>query len=171
MIDDTIIIFLSKRHGFLNFLGLIEYMKRSNLKYQDKRLIGSLGLATFDSIIIDLTMLNKYDNNLVFHVFLHETAHMKRIKKLGPDNILKLLSDTNFEAYCNHIFTEEIIADRFSSLLFLKLNKFIIKNSYSQNLHLKDNQTKYLGVITQNFNVIKNDINKYNNLVESYIIK
>ncbi len=53
MIAETIIHELKRRHGELNFNGLIDHMKHSEIVFHDKELNGPIGLASLDCIYLN----------------------------------------------------------------------------------------------------------------------
>ncbi|TXG80777.1 MAG: hypothetical protein E6R13_07415 [Spirochaetes bacterium] len=171
MIDETIITELSKRHGYYNFNALIEYMQNSGYTYQDRGLRGPLAIATLNGVLLDMSMINRYGDRLVYFIILHETAHMKRIGRMGKETMLSNLSLEDFKEFCNHIFVEEIFADRYACVLFYHFNKHRYYWSETQQLNLKQRQEQYEPIARMYYGKIQNDENKYNEMIKHFIIE
>lgn len=171
MIETSIIQELSERHGTYNFNALIEYMKNSGYTYQDRSLRGPLAIATLNGVLLDMSMIRRYGDRLVYFIILHETAHMKRIGRMGKKTMLENLSLEDFEAFCNHIFVEEIFADRYACILFYHFNREHYFWNETQQLNLKTRQKKYEPMARMYYGKIQNDENKYNEMIEAFIVK
>jgi len=171
MIDSSIIQELSERHGTYNFNALIEYMENSGYTYQDRSLRGPLAIATLNGVLLDMSMIKRYGNKLVYFIILHETAHMKRIDRMGKDGMLRNLSIEDFKEFCNHIFEEEIFADRYACMLFYHFNKQIYYWSETQQLNLESRQREYEPMARMYYGKIQNDEDKYNEMIDNFIVK
>jgi hypothetical protein len=164
-LKETLLGFESK----LNFAGLLAWMESNGVPYKSRRLKGPVGMATFDGIYINLEMALCYPPNLLFFVILHETAHYKRIKKMGKSNVIKFLSDKEFDVFFDHVVTEEIIADRYGRLVYRIMNGVNFPIQVTQQLELPYKREKYKGTARHLFDKIDNSEEKYNELVKSFI--
>ncbi len=171
MIEQSIIQELSERHGVYNFNGLIEYMQNSGYVYQDRKLRGPLAIATLNGILLDMSMIRRYGNKLIFFIILHETAHMKRIDRMGKDGMLSNLSIEDFKEFCNHIFKEEIFADRYACIMFYHFNKQTYYWSETQQLNLESRQKEYEPMARAYYGKIQNDEEKYNEMINDFIVE
>lgn len=156
-----------------NIKGLISYMELNDFDYHLAELKGPLAMATFKGVYIDIRSINNkpYNENLFYFILLHETAHMKRMKKFGKTKILEMLSHENFDVFFNHVINEELIADRYGCYIYKKLNNKIFPEQLTQQLNLDYKKEKYKSTIKNIFGVIKNDEKKYDELFNQYIIK
>ena len=102
-----------------------------------------VGLSTLYGIYFDLKRLDEQPDNLKCFIILHELAHVKRIKKLGKNKVISDLSETNFDLFCDKVINEEIIADRYASLLYFKLTKKKYPEYMTQGLHIKSKRDMY----------------------------
>jgi hypothetical protein len=170
MIEESIAKTLINRQRPYNFAGLLSMMESSGIEFKSKGLRGPVGMASLDCIYLDLSKLDRLADNFVFYIVLHEMAHLKRIQKMGKLAMLAKLSADNFNVYFNHIITEEIIADRYASLMFYGLNKELFPVEMTQQLHLPEIQAKYQFVVRSNFGVYKNDMAIYEEAIKKYII-
>ena len=109
----------------------------------DKILRDFAGLSTLYGIYFDLTRLDKQPDNLKCFIILHELAHIKRFQKLGKNEVINYLSETNFDLFCDKIINEEIIADRYASLVYFKLTKIKLPEYMTQGLHIKPKRDMY----------------------------
>ncbi len=87
------------QHDNLNIDGLISFMENSEIDYYMADLNGPMGMATINGVYIDVNnILTKIsfpigaNTMLLYFIILHETAHMKRIIKLGKDKVIENLS-------------------------------------------------------------------------------
>jgi hypothetical protein len=158
-----------------NVHGLICFMESSDIEYHMADLRGTLAMATFEGVFIDLKqMMNKEfidDTRLIYFVILHETAHIKRIQKLGKKEILKKLSLSDFEEFFEDIIGEELIADRYGSYIYRKLNNETFPTHMTQQLNLEFYKNKHKDSTKIIFNRIQNDEKKYKELVNQFIIR
>lgn len=171
MIDENILEELSKKHGRYNFNDLIQFIQNTGFNYRAKRLRGPIAIATLDGILLDMSMIYRYSDKMLFFIILHETAHMKHISKKGKDVILKDLSNESFRGLCDHIFNEEICADRYACRMFYKLNNEIYPWHETQQLNLENRQLQYEKMVNAYYGKINNDEEKYNSLISSFIIE
>jgi hypothetical protein len=158
-----------------NVYDLVLFMEKSDISYYMADLKGPLGLTTLDGVYIDLNeIMVRYtseSSKILYFILLHETAHMKRIIKMGKHEVLKQLSNTDFDKLFDHIISEEIIADRYGSLLYYFLNKKIYPKHYTQqldNIHIKE---KYRNNAIVFLGQIQNDETSYYNFVNKFIEK
>ncbi len=158
-----------------NVEGLISFMENSDIEYHMADLRGPLAMATFEGVFIDLKRIMSRawmdDTRLIYFVILHETAHIKRMKKLGKKEILRNLSLDVFEEFFEHVVGEELIADRYGSYVYQKLNNEIFPNHMTQALDIKINKDRYQQTARGFFGRIQNDEKKYKELFEQFIIK
>ena len=156
-----------------NVEALICFMENAGVKYYMADLRGPLALATFYGVYIDINNIKTkgVSGMLMCFVILHETAHMKRIKKLGKKEILRNLSHKNFDDFFNHVLTEELIADRYGCYMYYNLTKEVYPKSMTQNLHIKDVADRYKSTARALYGEIDNDEKKYKELVNKFIKK
>lgn len=172
MIDESIKTALLKKHGDLNFKGLLEFMESTGINYLSHGLDRIFGMATCYGIYLDLEKINEYHDNFLYFIILHETAHYKRIKQMGgKDAVIKILSNEDFEDFCGHVIGEEVFADRYACFVYQILNKEKFPREATQNLHMKEVQERYKkNSAIRLFGVVKNSEEIYKQLVNSFLI-
>jgi len=171
MIDKSLKIALTKKNGRHNFKKLLEFMEASGIDFKDRKIkFNTLGVATMYGLFINSEELNRYNDSIIFYVILHEIAHYKRIQKMGKEALIKALSAENFETFFEHVVGEEIIADRYASLLYLWFNKETFPSIWTQELFKEDKRNNYRPIAARLFGVIKNDEENYKNLLESFLV-
>ena len=89
--------------------------------------------------------------------------------KLGKDKILFNLSLNDFDLFSDSIISEEIIADRYASLLFYKFNGVLYPREHTQRLTENFFKTIYKKNTVKYFNVINNSEENYNNFIKKII--
>lgn len=171
MIDSTIIQKLSERDGKYNFIMLLEYMHDSGYTYENKKLLGPLAIATLNGVLLDMSTIDRYNDKLVYFILLHETAHMKRIDRMGKELMLANLSIEDFDTFTAHIFEEEIFADRYACRLFYHFNNEIYPWYETQQLNLKYKQDKYEPMARMYYGKIQNNEEKYNEMINNFIVE
>ncbi len=156
-----------------NIDELICFMENSGVRYYMADLTGPLALATFYGVYIDINKIKTkaVGGMLIYFVILHETAHMKRIKKLGKKEILRNLSLKDFDEFFNHILGEELIADRYGCFMYYNLTKQIYPKSMTQNLHIKEVVDTYKSTARYLYGQIENNEDDYKKLVNKFIKK
>lgn len=154
----------------LNFEGLLSWMETNGVPYKNRKLRGPIGLAAFDGVYVNLDFALNYNPNLLFFVILHETAHYKRITKMGKANVIKFLSDENFDNFFDHVVNEEIIADRYGCFVFRLLNGVEFPKQATQRLEDRYRREQYKSTARVLFGKINNSEEKYNELLNSFII-
>lgn len=169
MIDESIREGLLAKHGEVNFKAIIAFMDSTGIEFRDRKLTWPLGVATFYCLYLDLEHLNKYDDKIIAFVILHEIAHYKRIARVGKDKTIEILSTEDFDEFCKYVINEEIIADRYSCLLYQKFNGFSFPRKATQQLEIPERQIKYREIAKQLFGVIKNSEETYIKLLESFL--
>lgn len=162
---------LLARNGRYDFNKLVDILARNGFKYEFKELNGPLAIATLDGIFINKSMLDRFNDKFVFFVLLHETAHMKRISKLGRAEVLKNLSLEDFNDFMSSIIYEEVLADRYACRLFYHINKQIYPWDETQQLNLIDRQKRYEEIAVKYFGYIENNETKYYEVINGFIIK
>jgi hypothetical protein len=170
MVDVTILEKLIERNGEYNFTKLVDYMLDTGFVYQDKKLTGPLAIATLNGVLLDMSVINRYHDKLVYFILLHETAHMKRIARMGKDLMLANLSIEDFDEFTAHIFEEEIFADRYACRLFYHFNKEIYPWYETQQLNLKYKQEQYGSMARMYYGKIQNNEEKYNEMINNFIV-
>lgn len=170
MLDYNIKNSLLSRNGRYNFNGLVESLESNGFDYNLKNLRGPLAIATINGVLINESILDKYDDKFVFFVLLHETAHMKRITKLGKAEIIRNLSLSDFNEFMKHILHEEILADRYACKLFYHFNRETYPWNETQQLNLLDKQKKYEQIAMGYFGHIQNDEKRYDEVINNFII-
>jgi hypothetical protein len=152
-----------------NVESLISYMEEIDVPFYRADLMGPLAMATFEGVYLDFSRV--LNPQLMFFIILHETAHIKRMKKLGKQEILRNLSLDSFDGFFEHVLHEEQIADRYACYIYQKLNKDIYPSVMTQQLHLEENKIKYQQTARGFFGRIQNSEKKYKELFEQFIIK
>jgi hypothetical protein len=170
MVDETIKIALKEKHGKLNFNSLLDFMEASGIEFKDRKLRGPMGIATYFCIYLDLHKIDAYNDKMLFFVILHEIAHYKRIARVGKEHIIKMLSLEDFEEFCTHVITEEIIADRYGCYVFYLLNKNIFPREATQRLDEKYRQVQYKHTAKHLFGQIQNNEENYKRVLESFLV-
>lgn len=171
MVDRLIKYKLLERDGKYNFKALVSFIETSGFDYTSKELRGPLAIATLNGVLINISLLDRLDDKFIFFVLLHETAHMKRINKMGKAEIIRNLSLDNFNEFMGHIIHEEVLADRYACKLFYSLNKEIYPWDETQQLNLPDKQKQYEQIAMGYYGHIQNDEKKYDEMINSFIIK
>lgn len=173
MIDGDIIYFLTDldSKSNLDFLKLITFINENDIPIFSNELVSAFGIATFYGIHLDIRLLKTISHDIVFFIILHEIGHYKRIVKKGKQYHLHCLSDNNIDNLYNHILIEEMIADRYGSLVFRLLNGTTYPYEKTQRLRSISNQFKFYTTAQQMYNMVQNDEKKYNELINNFIIK
>ena len=171
MVDRLIKYKLLERDGKYNFKALVSFIETSGFDYTSKELRGPLAIATLNGVLINISLLDRLDDKFIFFVLLHETAHMKRINKMGKAEIIRNLSLDNFNEFMGHIIHEEVLADRYACKLFYSLKKEIYPLGETQQLNLPDKQKQYEQIAMGYYGHIQNDEKKYDEMINSFIIK
>ena len=173
MVDEEIISFLTSldSESDLDFLKLINFIRESDIPVFSNELVSAFGIATFYGIHLDIRILKTISHDTIFFIILHEIGHYKRIIKKGKQYHLHCLSDNNIDNLYNHILIEEIIADKYGSLVFRLLNNITYPYEKTQRLRSVPNQFKFYPIAKQMHNQIQNDENKYIELINNFIIK
>lgn len=169
-IDNEIIKLLENKPKQLDFKALIKFMIESDIQFKNENLISSVGIATLDNILIDINKITRYSDSLIYFIILHEIGHYKRITKLGREQIISNLSIMDFDNFTNSIVTEEMIADRYASFVFLKLNGLPFPRIQTQSLELEVNKMKYRLKTARYFGVIKNSEENYYKLINQFVL-
>jgi hypothetical protein len=148
---------------------IVQYMENSGVKYIDKKLNGYLGIATIYCVYLDIDMLKeRFNNRFVAYVILHETAHAKRIERMGLNNVIKMLSNDDFTLFSDHIINEEIVADRYVCHVFKRLTGHNFPREATQQLNLKPNRDKYVIGTKKMFGKITNE-ETYKQYLEQFV--
>lgn len=170
MIDIAILEKLIERNGQYNFTKLVDYLLDTGFVYQDRKLRGPLAIATLNGVLLDMSVIDRYHDKLVYFILLHETAHMKRINRMGKELMLSNLSIEDFGEFTAHIFEEEIFADRYACSLFYHFNKEIYPWYETQQLNLKYKQEQYEKMARMYYGKIQNNEEKYNEMISQFIV-
>jgi len=172
VIDESIKTALLEKHGKLDFNALLAFMENTGINYQNRRMRGPMGLATYYTIYVDLEYINQYPDNLLYFIILHEIAHYKRIERMGgKEGVIKMLSIEDFDVFCEHVIGEEIFADRYACFVYQILTKTMFPRGATQNLHIKGIQDRYKEKSAIHlFGVVKNNEDVYHQLLESFLI-
>jgi len=160
---------LLKNNDGFNLEPIIQYMENSGVNYIDKKLNGYLGIATIYCVYLDIDMLKeRFNNRFVAYVILHETAHAKRIERMGLNNVIKMLSNDDFTLFSDHIINEEIVADRYVCHIFKRLTGYYFPREATQQLNLKPNRDKYVESTKKMFGKITNE-ETYKQYLEQFV--
>lgn len=171
MIDKILKYKLLERDGKYNFKALVQFIESNGYDYLSKELRGPLAIATLNGVLINTSLLDRLDDKFIFFALLHETAHMKRINKMGKAEFIRNLSLDDFNEFMCHIIYEEILADRYACKLFYLFNKENYPWGETQQLNLPDKQKKYEQIANGYFGYIQNDEKKYDEVINNFIIK
>jgi hypothetical protein len=170
MIDSSIRnILLLKHSQYLDFNALVSFMEATGIDYRDRHVRGSLALATSYCIYLDIKQLLSYPDKFLYFVIIHETAHNKRIQKVGLDKIIEKLSIGDFDMFFNFVVEEEIAADRYGCFVFQQLTKTSYPREATQQLHLPIRQWQYRPIAASLFGVVQNNKASYIALMESFV--
>jgi len=152
---------------------LICFMENTGVKYYLADLNGPLALATYYGVYIDLNSIKNrgLSEMLIYFIIFHETAHMKRIKRMGKKLLLKNLSTTDFDVFFEHVLGEELVADRYGCYMYYNLTKKVYPKFMTQQLDIKENAERYKGLARQLYGQVENDENKYKELINKFIRK
>ena len=172
MIDESLIKCLKDKHGKYDFNQLIEFMEASNIVFKDRKLKSAAGIATYDCIYVDSSNFNfRIPDFMVYFIILHEMAHHKRLHKYGKHHFIKELSNENYDDLFEHVVGEEILADRYASRVFYKLNNEVFPKYYTQCLDDPNKKAAYRYRIEFFFGKIQNNEEKYDNLFKQFIVE
>lgn len=171
MVDQTIVDYCENAFVEYNFKRLLTFMRESGIVYKNRDLRGPLGIATADCVYLDLKNIKKYSPSLLFFIILHETAHYKRIQKMGKSTVIEMLSLEDFDAFCEHVIYEERVADRYGCLIYKTMNGFDFPKLATQCLDDPNKQKQYRKTANLLFGKIKNSEEEYNKLLKSFVIE
>lgn len=169
MLDVEIKEILNKRLNKLNVIRLISYMEDSGAKYINSKIKNAYGMTSFDTVYINFDGIP--NDIMLYFVIIHETSHYKRIKKIGTEKILEKLSNSNFNEFYNFLLGEEIICDRYGSLLYYYFNNKKYPKHYTQCLDSDINKEKYREMTRFLHKKIENNEESFNKFIESFITK
>lgn len=173
MIDPEIKDKLLKLDGDLDFKLLIAYLESTGINYIAKQVkynTSLLGMATFDGVYINLLGFKYYPDQIIYFLFLHETAHAKRLAKDGMAKTIEIMSHDDFNIFFQYIIAEEIIADRFGRIMFKRLTKLNYPIELTQKLELSWNQEAYKEIAKRMFGIAKGSEEGYKQLIESFLL-
>lgn len=174
MIDDNLKEYLSEQVSSktLNFKDLIKFLEETNFEFKSVSLKGPTALATHKGVFCDIDKLNRLTHSEVFFILLHEYAHAFRIKKMEVETMISLLSQEEFDDVFKHVLYEELVADRYGKIMFYCFNKTILPNHITQELNEGYRVQHYKEYLRRNigYSTIKNSIENYNKLMESFIV-
>jgi hypothetical protein len=169
MVDESIKIVLNKE-GQMDFNPLYDHMEKSGLVFKNRRIRQAMGIATYNGIYLDMDKFCRYTDKSKYFVILHEMCHGKRIKKFGKKWLISQMSIDDFDAFCEYIINEEIIADRYATYVLFKLTGEVLPKESTQQLYLPKNQEEYKRMIRPLFGVVNNDEETYDKLFNTYLI-
>jgi hypothetical protein len=106
---------------------------------------------------------------MLYFIILHETSHYKRIQKFGVKKIIENLSDENFENFFQFLLNEELVSDRYGSLLFYKFNGQEYPKSLTQELTNEINKIRFRQSARYFFGAVQNSEERYKNFMDSFI--
>ena len=155
---------------YLRFERLIMYLEHLKIPVKNCNLIGCFGMAIDKGIFIDVEKIfTQYDARLVFFTILHEAAHYKTIQRIGKSQVVKMLAEEDFEVFANQIIDEEIIADRYASRLFLRMNGVPFPAYYTQQLDQSYYRDQYKKGIRSKLYKLVSTEEDYDNLWPRFI--
>jgi len=148
---------------------LVEFLENSEYQFSGAYLRGAAGLAIKNKGYFNIKILERETPQFTFFVILHEYCHIKRISVMSEETMISYLTDENQDRLCDHVIGEEILADRFASLLYYHFNKEIIPKSITQELDDDDKKRKLIEDIKLSYGMVK-DIESYHRLIEHVVI-
>ena len=171
MIDESLKMHLLERDndGGLEFGLLVKLMEDSEYEFKGCKLLGPMGMATYKKAYFDLGRLEDTDDQLAFFVILHEYCHVLKIDRIGKQGMIDQLSNEKFDIFMNHIISEEIIADRFASLMYYYYNKQQFPKYRTQRLEEQSQKDCYVSQVEDLYGVIK-DEESYDKLLKKFIV-
>jgi hypothetical protein len=156
--------------GNLEFGLLVKLLEDSKYEFIGGRLMGPMGMATYRKAYFDLGRLVQADDQMVFFVILHEYCHVLKIERIGKDGMINQLATENFDEFLNHIINEEIIADRFASIMYYSYNKKPYPKYRTQRLEEQTQKEKYVSQVEDLFGKIK-DEESYNKMLNLFVLE
>lgn len=156
--------------SLLEFGLLVKLLEDSEYEFIGGKLLGPMGMATYRKAYFDLGRLDETDDQLVFFVILHEYCHVLKIERLGKDGMINQLSTDNFDDFLNHIINEEIVADRFASIMYYSYNKKLYPRYRTQMLEQQYQKEKYVRQVEDLFGRIK-DEETYDNMIKLFVLE
>lgn len=160
---------LLDKHGRNNYKALVSFIEDSNINIVNQHLNGAAGFAALNTIYLDFDLIDSHQqDDVLFHIILHEIGHYKRIQKMGKEKLFELLSLSDFEDFCAAVIKEEIFADRYGCAMFYHFNKAVYNRGYTQQLELKSRQNLYKEIAVHLFGVVENNEESYNKLVGKF---
>ncbi len=154
----------------LEFGQLVKLLDDSEYEFIGCTLNGPTGMATYRKAYFDLELLELNDDQLVFFVILHEYCHVLKIDKIGKAEMINQLSSEDFDEFLNHIIDEEILADRFASIMYYYYNKKQYPKYRTQILEKQSEKDKYVYKVEDLFGKIK-DEESYDKIVNLFILE
>ena len=112
-----------------DFEVLIKFISSLDIKFTDCNLKGPYGMSTIYGIYLDMDkIISRFHPMMIKYIILHEIGHYKRITKLGKEQVIKNLSLENYDEFCDSVIFEEIIADRYACLVYLRLERISFRS-------------------------------------------
>lgn len=172
MITENLKIHLLERDkkSDLKFQILVKLLDDSEYEFIGGKLMGPMGMATHKKAFFDLDRLEKTDDQMVFFVILHEYCHVLKIERLGKEGMINQLASENFDEFLNHIINEEIVADRFASIMYYTYNKKLFPKYRTQRLEEQLEKHKYISQVDDLFGKIK-DEESYDKILNLFILE
>jgi predicted metalloprotease len=172
MISENLKLHLLERDAksVLEFGMLVNLLDVSEYEFIGSRLMGPMGMATYRKVYFDMSRLGEVDDQLVFFVILHEYCHVLKIEKIGKEEMINQLSNENFDEFLNHIITEEILADRFASIMYYHYNKKHYPRYRTQMLEKQSEKDKYVYQVEDLFGKIK-DEETYDKMINLFVLE
>ena len=154
MISKRLRLILEKRilKSDLDFKTLINTLENSETYFMVSTLDGPLGIALSGSVILDINIVDNSLNN-AFIFFL--------IKKFGIEKFINLFKQDSFDEFFNHVIEEEILADRFASYHFSKLNNRKCPSDLPQGLEYSLCQINYKEMLKPIFDMVNSEDDYY----------
>lgn len=171
MISENLKIHLLERDkkSSLEFGLLVKLLEDSEYEFIGGSLMGPMGMATYQKAFFDLYRLDKTDDQMVFFVILHEYCHVLKIERIGKEGMISQLSNENFDEFLNHIINEEIIADRFASIMYYSYNRKLYPKYRTQMLEQQYQKEKYVSQVEDLFGKIK-DEESYDKMLNLFVL-
>jgi hypothetical protein len=92
-----------------------------------------------------------------------------KIERIGKYGMINQLATENFDEFLNHIINEEIIADRFASIMYYSYNKKQYPKYRTQRLDQQSQKDKYVSQVEDLFGKIK-DEESYDKMLNLFVL-
>lgn len=155
----------------LNFKSLADFIESLDINVSFCELKYGLGFSAYKKCFLNIdAIIDSYSEAHVFFIILHEIGHCKRIDMIGEDSLIEKFSNKDFDSFSDFIINEEIIADRYSSMLFYIFNGFTFPKYKTQDLENPDRQKTYKKRVVPQLYGKFNSKEAYNNFLNELVV-